>query len=156
MSLLRSFFSAGTALLADAIDRWATGISRDELVERCANLAAENHDLRDDLAYAEDRCRFNGPTLYADEVEVISRLITVGDSGAVLQGLLDRYDPFPFTAAQLERDVLAATAITMLPDGSLEESDRVKGFMQEKQVYSHTGRPKCQCLECTTKLGEGR
>ncbi len=107
--MLRRFVYGTIALVADAIESVGSGEYREDLLRRLqecarrgADLAFENSRLRREL----DRLRFNGPSLWRDEVEALRRAIDLFNVGApVLAGsistLLKRCDHMPMTQDEL-------------------------------------------------------
>lgn len=122
MGLLRDTLRLVTTLAGDAIDEWAENESRSALqrrlrenAERGAELALENAALKDEI----DRLRFNGPTLYRDEVEFLrdcqqqlqqsildaelfgADLKMLGRNLQIVQHLLERCDHMPMTEGEM-------------------------------------------------------
>ncbi len=102
-------------LVEDRIEAWASGESRPiiqqrlrDATERGGVLALQVASLEDEL----DKLRFNGPSLWKDEVEAL-RLAAYapGSSGysPALRQLLNRCDHMPMTAAELDEQVRGIT-----------------------------------------------
>lgn len=104
----------GIILVSDAIDSWSAGESRTALLERLRAATERGGELALEVSRLEDEVdglRFNGPTLYRDEVEAIKAAIDSrtdrGDHGHVsfemkdaLGALLTRCDHMPMTAEE--------------------------------------------------------
>lgn len=98
-------------LIENRIEAWSSSephsVLQDRLrasTERAAELALENATLRDHI----DELRFNGPTLWKDEVEVLNLARRApGSSGysKTIGKLLDRCDHMPMTADELDAQV---------------------------------------------------
>lgn len=115
LKIAEDALSLGVVLLSDAIDSWSSGESRGEILQRLrdnaqrgAELALENERLRDEV----DSLRFNGPTLYRDEVEAlyfargaVHGLIDYKKYEASLERLLNRCDHMPMTSAELSQQI---------------------------------------------------
>lgn len=97
-------------LLEEKFEQWASPealTSREELIrleresrERAAELALEVARLEDKV----DSLRFNGPSLWKDEVEALQEMIFLrADVAGTLASLLDRCDHMPTTAAEMGR-----------------------------------------------------
>lgn len=116
--LVKGILKVGLVLVGDMIDELVTGESREDLVKRIrtaadrgAELALENQRLHEEV----DRLRFNGPTLWKDEVEAISAGIGALDQDhnaswskgyrKSLRALLDRCDHAPMTSDELAEQV---------------------------------------------------
>lgn len=120
----------GAVLISDAFDNWFAEESRESLIKRLrenaehgAELALENERLRDEI----DGLRFNGPSLYSDEVALLKEYVTILRCGMAfarcetddekearidqerdmrtLNNLLERCDHLPMTAADLAMQV---------------------------------------------------
>ncbi len=172
MGLSRHFkkFAEMTAILIeDALDGWMTNESRAGLQQRLRVAAERGAELALEVARLEDevdRLRFNGPTLWKDEVDLLRDISTTmqknireGDFGVVkmlgrnlqiIEHLLDRCDHMPMTTGELEEQVkgiLDGTAKTYSWD-DLELDDPVKphehdnpppGFAKCTRGWPHTG-----------------
>ena len=120
--LMEDALSLGVTLVSDVIDSWATGETREailqklrEAVQRSSELALEKARLEEEV----DSLRFNGPSLYRDEVEALRWTINwrADEKGylEVLRGLLNRCDHLPMTAQELNKqmdDALSGRAKT--------------------------------------------
>lgn len=109
-------------LVEDTVESWSTGESRAglqkklrETADHAAMLALEKHTLEDEL----DKLRFNGPSLWKDEVDalVYCRGKVHGlPEAAVLANLMRRCDHMPMTAAEMDaqaRGILDGTMTVM-------------------------------------------
>jgi hypothetical protein len=117
-------FSLGVVLVSDAIDSWSAQETRQQLLDRLhenaqrgAVLALENEALKDEV----DGLRFNGPTLYRDEVTLLEEYAAVLKTSLafnnvespeerqrdlkIIRSLLDRCDHAPMTADELAQQV---------------------------------------------------
>lgn len=117
-------FTLGVSLASDAIDSWTTGESRQSIleklrtaVERSSELVLENARLRDEI----DELRFNGPTLYSDEVEALKFAAMGCDpvTSNSIRSLLKRCDHMPMTAAELNEQIdgIISGAVKLYPWG---------------------------------------
>jgi hypothetical protein len=117
VKLLKDIIRVSVVLVADAIDEIITGESREDLVKRIraaadrgAVLALENDRLREEV----DKLRFNGPTLWSDEVKALRQCIDIctdegiGDTDP-LEQLLSRCDHAPMTSDELMKQVESIT-----------------------------------------------
>lgn len=119
-------FDIGAVLLGDVIDDWTSGENRKSLysrireaADRGAELALENAKLRDHI----DALRFNGPTLWKEEVEFLeecaeqlrhsiqgtagfgANLKRLGKNLQIVLALIDRCDHMPMTSQELNDQV---------------------------------------------------
>jgi hypothetical protein len=109
--LTKDILNVSVTLASDAIEGWALNETRDGLLERLrstaergAELALENARLEDEI----DALRFNGPTLWKDEVEALNLARRApGSSGYsnTISKLLDRCDHMPMTSGELDDQV---------------------------------------------------
>lgn len=116
--MLRRIIHGALSLLGDSIEAVGSGEYREDLharlkkcAERGAELALENSRLRDQV----DRLRFNGPSLWRDEVDSIRHMIATCPYGNVApaEELLRRCDHLPMTREELDEQcqgVLDGTA----------------------------------------------
>lgn len=117
--ILGDAFTLGVILVSDAIDSWASGESREAILEnlrkatqRGGELALENAKLKDEI----DGLRFNGPSLYKDEAEALWYAfkapgnLTLDHEPYVqfrnaLMALYNRCDHLPVTAQELAEQI---------------------------------------------------
>ncbi len=116
--LTKDILNVSVTLASDAIEGWALNETRESLLERLrsaaergAELALENARLEDEV----DALRFNGPTLYRDEVEALRSARSLMDQDHVaaytkkhresIGSLLERCDHMPMTSDELGEQV---------------------------------------------------
>jgi hypothetical protein len=154
-------FTLGVTLASDAIDSWSSGESRQalltklrEAVQRASELALDKARLEEQV----DKLRFNGPSLYKDEVDALVAVIsslnirvqteltsTLEQDRArlkSLRGLLDRCDHLPFTAEDLGNqidDVLSGKAKSYTWDDMFGSNDPGKDVDDEDIEWPDDG-----------------
>lgn len=121
----------GILFVSDVIDSWSTGESRAALLDRLRKATERGGELALEVARLEeeaDRLRFNGPTLWREEVELLKdiaerlrtsmaeyklfdeTLAMLGRNLQIIQALLDRCDHMPMTSEEFGK--MADDAIT--------------------------------------------
>ncbi len=128
LHLLEDAFTLGVTLASDAIDSWSTGESRSAILQKLRDAVQRGSELALDKARLEDEVdglRFNGPTLYKDEVDLLDEYATVlktslafnGDKDycegveerqrdlQIIQALLNRCDHLPMTSDELSKTI---------------------------------------------------
>lgn len=139
MGVISNAVRSAFTIAGDVIERWGDKYRDTTTMEalrrssaRGAELALENatlHERAETLAKQlndlQDRYRFNGPTLYSDEVDAIEcarDFSATGHHRDALQALLTRSDKLGITASQLDvhvNDIIMGKS----DDFGWEESD---------------------------------
>lgn len=155
LQLIENAFTLGVTLASDAIDSWSTQETRGHLlqrlreaVQRASELALENAKLKDDI----DAMRFNGPSLYCDEVAALhcgaSYLAEYRKDSPTTQAyvnaimsLLNRCDHLPMTAQELadQIDDITSGRVKLVNWEDVFKSDDLGRDVDEDPMPCHCG-----------------
>lgn len=146
--LTRGLVEAGVIIAGDAIEAWSLSETRHALydrlrgaAERSAELALENAKLKDEI----DSLRFNGPSLWKDEVDALHLARRApGSSGysKAISKLLNRCDHMPMTASELDDQIKG------ILDGTVKTYDWDDGGRDIDIPFGHDNPPP-GFLKCT-------
>lgn len=152
MGLLRHLKNLGgffVLVIEDRIESWSTDESRPELQKRLREAADRGGELALKVACLEDELdglRFNGPSLWSDEVNALKLAAAApGSSGysPAIKQLLNRCDHMPMTAHELDEQVRGIT------DGTVKTIPWNESFFRDDPgIDIDVHGLSCLCPQC--------